>query len=266
MIDSNPKLQKSILDSLSIDGRDPGIYPYLSYLVQDFWNMGASPKAIIQLIKKHQLNRNPDINVLDLGCGKGSVSVSLAREFGFSVHGIDGFPGFIEEAKQWAQQYGVSNLCRFEQGDIRQRVFELHNYDMIVLGSIGPILGNIRQTVEKIKSCIHDQGRIILDDAYIPDNCNFTHERFEKRSHIVEQFRENRLTILDEQLYDESDFIDVDANPFDPIQKRVDELIAAYPDKRQLFEAYIESQERDNEIVDRYISYVTWLLKPEPFI
>ena len=103
-------LEKSIVASL--DGRDKKLLPYFPYLMQDLWEIGASPEVIAELIKKHGLDKKKKI--LDLGCGKGAVSVKLAREFDFSIHGVDAMPEFIVEAYQYAQKYKVEKLCKFE--------------------------------------------------------------------------------------------------------------------------------------------------------
>ncbi len=100
------KLEQSVLQSL--DGsQDAGIYLYLTYLLQDLWELGTPAKGIIDLIIKHNLHRQGKISVLDLGCGKGAVVVNLAKEFGFRCRGIDGMPEFIAEAVRWAKKYGV---------------------------------------------------------------------------------------------------------------------------------------------------------------
>jgi ubiquinone/menaquinone biosynthesis C-methylase UbiE len=42
-------------------------------LLQDIWEIGADPDAIIKLISKYFKNIT-DLKVIDLGCGKGAVS------------------------------------------------------------------------------------------------------------------------------------------------------------------------------------------------
>ena len=56
---------------------------------------------------------NRDTKVLDLACGKGAVSVRLAKELNIHFKGVDILPEFIDYAKCNAQEYGVSDLCEF---------------------------------------------------------------------------------------------------------------------------------------------------------
>ena len=70
-------VKKSIVKSL--DGLEFGLFPYLSYLLQDLWEFGASPQIIIELFKKNNIIKNAS-KVLDLGCGKGAVLIKLVKE------------------------------------------------------------------------------------------------------------------------------------------------------------------------------------------
>jgi ubiquinone/menaquinone biosynthesis C-methylase UbiE len=68
-----------------------------------------------------------NLRVLDLGCGKGAVSVKLAAALKCNCYGIDGISEFIETSKEKAKEYGVDALCCFEVGDIREEVDALEN-------------------------------------------------------------------------------------------------------------------------------------------
>ena len=74
-------------------------------------------------------------NVLDLYCGVGPISASLARS-AHLVWGIDESSLSIDTAKQNARRNGIGN-CRFIEGDVRERVAEakasLGHIDRIVL-------------------------------------------------------------------------------------------------------------------------------------
>ena len=60
----------------------------------------------------------PDLKILDVGCGPGTITVDLASRVpsGF-VYAIDPSPSVIEQARQHAKEKGVTNV-RFEVGDI----------------------------------------------------------------------------------------------------------------------------------------------------
>lgn len=60
----------------------------------------------------------PDLKVLDVGCGPGTITVDLASRLpqGF-VYAIDPSADVIEKARQHAKEKGITNV-RFEVGDI----------------------------------------------------------------------------------------------------------------------------------------------------
>ena len=68
-------IEESVLASL--DGSDKELFPYLTYILQDLWEIGANPAVIIKLID-NQFTIGNNLKVLDLGCGKGAVSIKVA--------------------------------------------------------------------------------------------------------------------------------------------------------------------------------------------
>jgi 2-polyprenyl-3-methyl-5-hydroxy-6-metoxy-1,4-benzoquinol methylase len=65
-------LEKSIVESL--DGPITEIFPYLPYILQDIWEIGADPDTMLQIIDRN-IEKRP-LKILDLGCGKGAISMS----------------------------------------------------------------------------------------------------------------------------------------------------------------------------------------------
>lgn len=102
-------------------GVSPEIVHYLPELLADIWVLGSWPKVIVDWLRHLDLPPQ-STQVLDLGCGKGAVAIHLAQESGFRVLGIDLFPPFIQEAKFRASKYGLTSLCKFEIGDIRNAI------------------------------------------------------------------------------------------------------------------------------------------------
>jgi len=56
--------------------------------------------------------------VYDLGCGDGRIVVRAASRFGCRGVGVDLNPERVNEARQNAAKAGVSELTRFEVGDV----------------------------------------------------------------------------------------------------------------------------------------------------
>ncbi len=153
----------------SLTAESVELIPYLPYLLLDLWELGSSPKVIIDMTQKNiQVSENT--KVLDLACGKGAVSVQVAGAFGCMVKGIDIIPEFIDFAQKKAQEYGVENLCEFKVVDINEAVKVERDYDIVILGAVGDVLGTPEETIPKLKSTVKNDGYIFIDDAYGNDD------------------------------------------------------------------------------------------------
>lgn len=251
-------LKKSIVNSL--DGRDVNLFPHLPYLLQDLWEIGASPPHFIQLIRKNRLESKIN-RALDLGCGKGAVAVQLAKVFGWQIYGIDAMPAFIEDSKQWSKKYSTEVLCTFEVGDIREQIQNRRDYDLVLLGSIGPVLGSIKETLVALKPCLKQTGYVLLDDGYLKGKNSKSPHDYPTREKVFQQIRESGFHILDELIYSREFMIESNQKIFAAIQNRAMELAEKYPEKKRLFEAYVRLQEEENETLENEIVCVTWLLQ-----
>ena len=121
------EIEEKLACSLS-GAKTTEIIPFLPYLLQDFWELGSDPEIMTELIDKY-IRLSENTRILDLGCGKGAVSVKTAQKLGVKVKGIDLIPEFVEFAEQKAKEYKVDDLCEFETGDINEAVKTESGYD-----------------------------------------------------------------------------------------------------------------------------------------
>lgn len=123
----------------SLDGDTPELSPYLHYILQDFIEIGADPVVMVQLLKEHL---HPKLLwIADPGCGKGAISVALAKEFDCLITGIEAMPEFVNSAKYNADEIGVSEKCNFYTGDLRieMAIADMNEYSddkAIMMGSM----------------------------------------------------------------------------------------------------------------------------------
>jgi cyclopropane fatty-acyl-phospholipid synthase-like methyltransferase len=252
-------IEESVLTSM--DCTDSEILPYLPYILQDFWEIGSDPDAIIKLIKKY-CNNVTELKVLDLGCGKGAVSVKVSQKLGCTCYGIDAIPEFISFSASKAYEYGVGNLCCFEVGDIRERVKNLGKYDVIILGAIGQVFGNYFETLITLNNNLKDDGIIIIDDGYIEDESSFIHEHVFSKSELKKQISEARMQLIDEVIAsdDKNIAVNYDAE-YNNLLKRCQELSVKYPDNAEIFIKYSNQQKNEYDNMKTEIVCSTMVVK-----
>ncbi len=254
---------KTIEDSVltAMDCTDKEILPYLPYILQDFWGIGSDPNVIIKLIRKHLPNIN-NLKVLDLGCGKGLVSISIARQMNCECHGIDAIPEFISFSISKADEFSVSGLCKFEVGDIREKVKTLGKYDVIILGSIGQVFGNYHDTLTILNNNLKNGGIIIIDDGYIEDESSFKHELVFSKSELKRQIADAGMQFADEVVSNENDTVIVNYDKeYENLAKRCQELSVKHPDKAEIFINYCNQQKKEYDNLKNEITCSTMVVK-----
>ena len=241
----------------SLTAETTELIPYLPYLLQDLWELGSSPRDIIGMTKKH-IQVSDKTKVLDLACGKGAVSVQVAKALGCMVKGIDIIPEFIDFANKKAQEYGVENLCEFKVGDINEAVMVEKGYDIVILGAVGDVLGNPEETIQQFKSTVKKGGYVFIDDAYGNDDSD---GRYPTRKKWLLFFKNAGVKLLDERFNEENELESLNAEQQAFIAMRASELKVNHPDKAYLFESYTKSQQAECDELENEISGVTMLLQ-----
>lgn len=264
-------VEESVITAM--DGTTTELLQFLPYILQDFWEIGSDPKTIIHLISKHfnqkpTSNKTSTLKVLDLGCGKGAVSVKIAKALGCYCHGIDAVPQFIEYAKKKAEEFEVAGRCNFETRDIRKIVsqenFSNNKFDVIILGAIGPVLGDYFETLSKLNPLLTQDGLIIIDDGYIPENSNYTHPQAFHISKIIQDIIRAGMLLADEIRVTNENNNSTQLNyqkEFGNLVKRCKELIAEHPGKAHLFQDYIDRQKAEYESFKEDIACCTFAIR-----
>jgi hypothetical protein len=163
-------------------------------------------------------------------------------------------------AKQKAKEWNTEALCRFETGDVNETVRTERGYDCVIFGSAGDVLGNPRETLEKLRDTIKDGGFIIMDATYLSNGGNTLKWAYEylRRDDWLRLFEENGLK-LTEELADEEEY-DF-AHEIKVISERANELIKKYPEKRKMFEGYVQSQQNEVADLENSLTGGTWILR-----
>jgi SAM-dependent methyltransferase len=240
-------------------GNEAAIVPFLPYILQDAWEIGTDARVVTELLRRSRPDH--ERRVLDLGCGKGAVSVRLARELGYRCLGIDALAEFVQAAREKAREYGVERLCRFEQGDVRLRIHALERFDVIVLGAIGPVFGDHLATLGILGPHLEQGGLIVVDDGWIDDDSPLAHPLVPRRGELLRQVAAAGMRIAEEVVLDRKDIAASDSKLFRDLETRCRELIARHPGQRALFEGYLRRQVDENDWLEKRITCAVLVIK-----
>lgn len=248
-------IEEKLAKSLTAETTE--LIAYLPYLLQDLWDLGSSYQDMKTLIAKNIIQDKP-LTILDLACGKGAVSVKLALEIDCVVKGIDIMPEFIAYAKKKAIEYDVSNRCSFVVGDITKAIDQEKNFDIVILGAAGDVLGNPQRTIALLKKTVKKNSYIIIDDAYVKSD---KHKDYYTKNQWLQFFVDEGVELVDELPFNEEELHAVNQYQQPLIAKRANELKQKYPDKAHLFDAYVKSQQEECDVLEHDLICVTFLLK-----
>jgi len=253
------KTNKSVADSLETD---EVLLPFMPYLLQDMWGLGSSVQQIIDVIGT--LNLAPgETTVLDLGCGKGAVSVLIASKFGFKVTGIDLMEPFLEDACKRAEEYHVSHLCDFIHHDVLKYAAQQHAFDLVILASLGGIFGTLRDTVSRMRSQVKTGGYIIIDDGYLKDAGSSNRKGYRHYRNHETTIKE--LTFYKDLLVKEVSTTElsvaINEEYLTVIGKRGEELAKQHPELEKNITAFIQLQAEECEIINNRMEGALWLLQ-----
>ncbi|TLG77503.1 class I SAM-dependent methyltransferase [Culicoidibacter larvae] len=256
-------MEKSVEERLaeSLTATSTELLQYLPYLLQDFWELGSSPQIMSEILQTN-IPSLEGMQILDLGCGKGAVSVALARTLSAKVTGIDIIPEFIEYAKSKAQEFKVSELCTFIAEDINQSIERERNYDCVVFGAVGAVLGAPAEMLPKLKQTVKPGGYILIDEAYLAANNEGGNVAYQMdyltREQWLALFEQLGLELVDEKVNEgDLEFDEDNAN----IKQRADELKKLHPEQSALFDGYVQSQLDECYDLENNIVGVVWLLR-----
>ncbi len=240
----------------------PELLPFLPELLADIWALGASVKIIVDLLRPMGLD-DPGRRVFDVGCGKGAVAVSLAKQIGCRVYGVDGFEPFIAEARTRAADAGVAELCTFECGDMREAVEHVRDYDAVIYAAHGPTLAG-RRCVEALRQCVRRGGYIVVDDGFLVEGVQSKPPGYEDCrpydqtvaalcAHGDRVVRE--VTLSPEKWHADDDRIT------NLVRRRAEALAVRHPQAASLLDEYVQVQQRECETLKAIHVPATWLLQ-----
>lgn len=247
---------------------DPQLLEFAPELLADLEELGSDAELIVEVLGTVELP--PDAQVLDLGCGKGTVAVEIADELGLSVRGVDLFAPFIESAQAAALEAQVSHHCHFECADILEVVKAGKTADVVIYAALGDVLGPLDETVDLLRQAVNPGGYLLISDCYVKEGCSNDYPGFE--SCVGRQTSRLRIescgdTIVAEVCYEEGlpsvdaadEYPELDEGDF--VLERARGLAERYPAVSERLLSFAQSQIDEEAFIAANLEPVIWLVQ-----
>lgn len=238
----------------SLDLPNAELEQYIPDLLKGLWELGSMPEYVVEIIRRNNIGVGE--NVIDLGCGKGAVLVTLAQQFEIKGLGVDIVPHFIEEAIKYAKEFGVSNKVVFKTQDIVEVVNSISKQDIVIYGYDSEVLGDLKSTLEILTNCIKDDGFIILEfmvSKTISKN-GITEIK------MIDIIHKSNYQILDRIEWDIEKLKRTNEKNTAIITENVNKLKSKFPDKVDIFKEYLQNQLNECFEIENEHSCLTLLL------
>ncbi len=115
--------------------------------------------ALVNMVRGWQLPHGS--RLLDLGCGPGLLSVSLAR-LGYGGVGLDASPSMIEASTRRAQAEGIADLWTYQLGDVEAVPFPTGSFDGAVCAGVIDYLPTDDTLLAEAARVLKPDGRFAL--------------------------------------------------------------------------------------------------------
>lgn len=240
----------------------PDLLPFLAELLADIWALGSWPAVIAEMLGTRSLPGST--RVLDLGCGKGAVSIRLAQDLGFRVLGVDLFEPFIEEARQRARREGVDERCEFRVADSLDVLRGEDVFDVVVWAALGGALGGFDRCVGRLKRVVRPSGYIVIDDGFLVSDhaiARSGYEHYTSREETHRLLTQHGDELLEETLIPRSEVEACNRENNRRIHARAKGLTERFPEHADRLAGYVDSQVAECEILESSVAAAVWLLQ-----
>jgi SAM-dependent methyltransferase len=247
-------------------GSKDGVFdcpPFLPDLVTDMWSLGCRPDLVIGLLRPLQLTP-PHTRVVDLGCGKGALGITLAKHLGFHVHGVDLCDAFLREARRLASEHGVLDRCSFERCDLLDVVARGGVFDVALFASLGGVLGKPDRCVSSLRGLVRQCGYMVIEGGFLTwaesiDRPGYDHYMSHERT--LAGLGKHGDTLLEESIHTAEETRAFNDEYLHHIKRRAEELAHRQPEAARALRTYVAKQESECEFIDREITNAVWLLQ-----
>ncbi len=241
---------------------DPGLLPFAPELLRDLDALGSDPELAAEMLAR--LDLPAQALVIDLGCGKGAVSLEIARQLGTRVQGIDLFEPFVLDCQRQAVELGLADRCTFQCGDINKLAGRLEPADVVVYAALGDVLGPLDDTVGVLRRFLKPGGHILINDDFLQPGGKPSFEGFEgclPHADTIALLEAHGDTVVAEEVESLEETVAENVEINAQIRARANTLAERHPEYAAAFARFVREQEKECAYMETNLVSAMWLIE-----
>src|SRR4029079_15707774 len=143
---------------------DPHKFSAIAHRDHDYCNPieAAKIERVLDLLPLDESSR-----VLDLGCGRGELSLRIIERFGSTVVAIDNSSYMLDAARERAEWTGALGKLHLDDIDIRDLQRDPATFHLSVLLGGGGMPGGMAGICRQLKTWTRSGGYILIGESYL---------------------------------------------------------------------------------------------------
>ena len=105
----------------------------------------------------------PGMKILDVGCGVGGPSRTLAAEFGCQVTGLDITESYVQAAEMLTEKVGLSESVTFQVGNALDLEFDPETFDVVWSQNTIMNIEDKKQLFQEIRRVLRNEGILAIE-------------------------------------------------------------------------------------------------------
>jgi ubiquinone/menaquinone biosynthesis C-methylase UbiE len=235
----------------------------LPELLNDIWILGSWPQEIIKLLETIPVTS--DSCIVELGCGKGAISIPIAKRFNCKVIGVDIYQPFLNEARNKAFEYKVEHLCEFINEEIQSFIDRgKAQFDIGILAAVGTIGSTMKETIFQFRKTVIPGGYFVIDDGYLNEGIVPSLKGYEyalPQREMLEVLKSYSDKIIAEKVIPRHRVKEYNEQNNIFIEKRAKEIIKRNPSTKKMIEAFVEKEKEECEFIEEKTIACIWLMR-----
>lgn len=131
-------------------------------------------QILMQDLIGKKLNLSKSMKILDAGCGRGVVSVYLAKKFGCEIEGIEVLPFELKMAKILAKKSNVEDKINYHLMDYSDMKFKNNYFDAVYTMETLSHSIDIIKTLKEFFRVLKPGGKVVLFEYTIAEDDKFS--------------------------------------------------------------------------------------------